>query len=105
MSVDKMVEQTKKVLEKQKQKHFVNCLKLFSFVKYIPSSQNPPNFSHFEGLSDKNQHVHGIRLSLGAKKKQWYFGTGSGLDPVFIITKFIKVIPVLKGVLYKKISI
>ena len=90
--------------EKQKQKNFVTGLKLFSFVIYIPSSQNPPNFPHFEGLNDKKQYVHGLRLSLGAKKKQWYFGTGSGLDPVFIITKFIKVTPDIKGVLYKKIS-
>jgi hypothetical protein len=89
------------VNDKPSGKVFKNALKLFSFDKYSPNSEMP-----FGELNDNNQYVYGARMSLGKKRKKWYFGTGSGTDPVFIITSFIKVKPPhnLKGVLYKNNS-
>jgi hypothetical protein len=77
---------------------FLNALELFSFNQYNPNSEQP-----FGVPNEQNQYVYGVRMLVGGKRAKWYFGTGSGTDPVFIITRFIEAKPHqnMKGVLYK----
>jgi hypothetical protein len=84
--------------DRPKKADFLNALELFSFNHYNPNSEQP-----FGVPNEKNQYVYGSRMLLGGKKAKWYFGTGSGTDPVFIITRFVKVKPHqnMKGVLYE----
>jgi len=77
---------------------FLSSIQIFSFDKYTPNNEEP-----FGTPNDNNQYIYGVKLPIDQK---WYFGTGSGLDPVYIITRFTNVQPPpnMNGVLFHRKS-